>query len=366
MRMKRKWLLIPAAVCLLCSTARAFDTVKTARGTFSGHVVGMTSAKVDLEPIVSGATKEIPVNEVQSILYEGEPTDMKAGQKHALAGEYAEGLAALERVKQKLKRDEMRQDLEFYKAFCAAKLALAGSYKLADAGRMMKSFADKNPNSCHYYAASEIVGDLLVTVRQYGPAADYYARLAEAPWPDYKMKAGVAAGRNLLEQGKAKEAIAAFDKVISIQADGDAPAWQRLSALLGKAAAMAALQKPEEAVKIVQEVIQKGDPDDALLMARAYNALGTAERQAGHTNEALLAFLRVDQLYSTVAETHAEALANLVDLWTQRRMIERARHARQTLHEKYRNSVWAKKVGIDPTDAPPTTDADQPATTEEE
>ena len=92
----------------------------------------------------------------------------------------------------------MQQDVEFYKALCSAKLALGGSMKIVDAGRMVKSFADANPKSYHYLEASETVGDLLVALGQYPQAAEYYARLENAPWPDYKMRAGVASGRALL------------------------------------------------------------------------------------------------------------------------------------------------------------------------
>ena len=62
-------------------------------------------------------------------------------------------------------------------------------------------------------------------------------------------------------------------------------------------------------------------------MARAYNVLGTAQRQAGRTKEALLAFLHVDILYSSVPHAHAEALANLADLWQQLHRSDRAQRA---------------------------------------
>jgi hypothetical protein len=81
------------------------------------------------------------------------------------------------------------------------------------------------------------------------------------------------------------------------------------------------------------------------LMARAYNVLGLAHRQAGRTKEALLAFLHTDVLYSSQPDTHAEALANLVDLWEQVHKTERANAARKTLEEQYKDSPWAKKGG---------------------
>ena len=79
-------------------------------------------------------------------------------------------------------------------------------------------------------------------------------------------------------------------------------------------------------------------------MARAYNVLGTAYRQTGRTQEALLAFLHVDVLYPSVPEAHAEALANLADLWQQVHQNERANRARKTLEEEYPDSPWTKKA----------------------
>jgi hypothetical protein len=100
-----------------------------------------------------------------------------------LASRYADAAALLERVKYDGDRIEIRQDIEFYRAFCSAQLALAGKEEIANAGRMMKSFVDANSNNYHYFEASEIVGDLLVAIHQYDQAADYYNRLAKAPWP---------------------------------------------------------------------------------------------------------------------------------------------------------------------------------------
>jgi hypothetical protein len=48
-------------------------------------------------------------------------------------------------------------------------------------------------------------------------------------------------------------------------------------------------------------------------------------------------------LYAAVPDAHAEALANLVDLWEQDHKMERANHDRKRLMERYPESPWAKK-----------------------
>jgi tetratricopeptide (TPR) repeat protein len=345
--MNRRCLILTFAVsCMIAAASQAFDTIKTGKATLYGEVVGMDSTKVDFRQS-SGASlvKQIPVNQIETAFYEGEPSDLRLAKNHVLGGRYADALAALKKIEKTPDRQEMRQDIEFYKALCAAKLAMAGSMKIVDAGRMMKAFADANAKSYHYFEASQVVGDLLVAIGSYAPAAEYYARLDAAPWPDYRMRAGVAVGRALLAQAKTQEALAAFDKVLAVEAEGNSAQTQRMAASLGKAAALVALKKPDEAIKTVEGFLGKADPEDAPLMARAYNILGTAQRQTGRTKEALLAFLHVDVLYAAVPDAHAEALANLAELWEQVHKTERANRARKTLVEQYPESPWAKKGG---------------------
>ena len=70
---------------------------------------------------------------------------------------------------------------------------------------------------------------------------------------------------------------------------------------------------------MIEQMIQDTDPEQKELQARAYNALGDCYERAGRTKDALLAFLHVDVLYSTVPDAHAEALSHLVKLWECRR-----------------------------------------------
>ncbi len=156
------------------------------------------------------------------------------------------------------------------------------------------------------------------------------------------MRAGVLIGRVQLAQSKFAEAHRSFQSVIDETADGPAAETARSTALVGNAAVLIGEKKSEEAIKILNGIIEKGDAEDAELMAPAYNALGTAYRQVGDLNEAKFAFLHTDMLYSSVPDAHAEALANLSEIWQQLHKPERAADARKRLGELYRNSRWAK------------------------
>lgn len=325
----------------LAGTALGLDTIKTTKTTTSGEVVSTGPTAVTLEK--SGETREIPVNEIESISFEGEPSEMSIVRIAVANGRYNDALEALNKIDtDSVDREPVEQDIAFYKAYCAAQLALSGNGEIPAAGKQMAAFVANEKNSWHWLEANRLVGDLLVANGQYGPAQRYYEVLAKAPWPDYKMKAGVAIGRARLAEGKAQEAMQAFEDVLKLEADGDAAKMQHMAATLGKARAMAEAGQHEEAIKLVQDIIAKADPEAVELHARAYNTLGTALRKAGKPEDALLAFLHVDVLYFAVADAHAEALANLAELWNEVHKSERALQARQVLEQRYGNSPWAQ------------------------
>ncbi len=341
--MKSRVLILALALGVaVCSVATALDTIKKTQGTVTGRIKGMTPKDVTID--IGGAETSVPVNEIATIYYEGEPTAVKTARTNLLNGAYENAVEALDRVSpEDLSRDIIKQEVDYFKAVCAAKLALGGSGSVKDAGSKMVAFTRAYPNSYHYLEACEILGDLLVSIGSFGPAESYYSKLAAAPWPAYKMRAGVKLGRAQLAQNKPADAMRTFDAVLGIKADDDAAKIQRLAATLGKASCMAAEGKQEEAITMITKILQDADPEDTELHSRAYNTLGTALRKAGRDKEALLAFLHVDLLYFSQPEAHAEALYNLADLWNQLHKTERAVRARKLLQENYANSTWARK-----------------------
>jgi tetratricopeptide (TPR) repeat protein len=158
------------------------------------------------------------------------------------------------------------------------------------------------------------------------------------------MRSAVAVGRTLQAQGKHAEAIAQFDSALTISGNGVDAENQKLSATLAKAVSQAETGNLEQAVQSIEEIIQKTDPEQKELHARAYNALGNCYLKADKTKDALLAFLHVDVLYNTVPEAHAEALSHMVSLWEAIGQQERARESRALLQERYAGSAWAKQA----------------------
>ncbi len=336
--------LAAGAWLIAVSAAGALDSVKTKSGSIPGKIVSISPLKVEVNQ--NGELKEISVNQIETIFYEAEPASLKNAKTSILSGRYEDALKALARVNtDEITRKELREDIEFYTALASAQLGLNRSGKIADARRLMIAFAKNYPNSYHYFQACETVGDLLVANRSYAAAEEYYAKLAKAPWPDHQLRAAMAIGRALLAQEKYAQALKTFDTVLKNNSQDALSQAQREAAKLEKAAVLAAMKQNDEALKLIEPILLQTDAEDAATLARAYNILGTALRQAGKDQEALLAFLHVDLLYSSIAEAHAEALYNLSELWEKFRKPERAVRCRKILEQQYNNSPWAQKGG---------------------
>jgi tetratricopeptide (TPR) repeat protein len=345
--MKRYWILISVVAWLASGAASwAADTITPASGKlFAGHVIRMTAQEIEVETGRgdTATTKTIPVNEIKSIAFEDEPRALTAARNHMNQEEYDQAEQYLDKltVDEANQRPEVAADIEFYKALWAARQAQGGNGEIADAAGAVEAFAQKYRTNYHYLEACELAGTLLVAERKYARAETYYAELAKAPWEDFKMRAGIGAGRALLAQAKTAAALKAFEEVLANTSTSDAAKAQRLAAKLGQARCLAAMKRTAEAIKIAQEIIDQADPDNTDLLAEAYNTLGTALRKTGHAKEAMLAFLHVDVLYDSVPDLHAEALANLVELFNEMHKPDHAGICEQKLKRDYKNSPWA-------------------------
>ena len=236
----------------------------------------------------------------------------------------------------------MADEIVFCRAYCAAQLALSGAADPVDAGKQMFNFTTNSPNSFHYLKACELLGDIFVTLGKFADAQRYYAKLSQAPWPDYKIRAQVALGRSYLAQDNAAAADKAFDEALVIDAPGELAEAQRTTARIGKARCLVLTGKTDLALRNLNEILDQADEKNTEVNAMAYNALGTALRKAGKPKEAILAFLHVHLAYYTQPDLDAEAVANLEKLFTEDHKPNHAREMREILDEKYRNSRWAK------------------------
>ncbi len=330
-------MLLPAA------QAVAVDRVKlTAGNQASGTITEITPTEVTVE---LGATKrQHPVNGIESITFDDEPNDLTQARFAVAAGRYADAAQLLAKIDlTKIKRPAIAEDIEFYKAIASARAALNGNGSVADAGRALVSFERAHATSYHYFDVCETLGDLLTLANLPDRALGYYTKLGTAPWPEHKLRAAMLQGRALVGQKKFAEAETQFDEVLASSEKGEAVDALKLAATLGKAEAQAGAGQGEQAIGAIEKIIAAAKPEDREVNARAYNVLGACYRAGGKKQEALLAYLHVDLLYSQFPAQHAEALANLAALWAEVNQADRAAQAQSALKEKYPQSAWAQK-----------------------
>jgi len=337
--------LCPFAFVAPALAQRDVDQIYLAKGAPArGNIPpdGMTKQKVSVE--VSGVARQIDVNEIVRITFAGEPTELVGGRNNVLQKNYNQALVELKKLDgQKIDRPFIKQDIEFYKDLCQARLALSEGGDRTAASKALLAFVSSAPDNYHFYDAAEVLGDLAMASGKYADAAKYYGPtgLAGAPWPDYQLRANNATGRALIGEKKYDEALEKFKAVSSSDLSTAEAVRQKNLAAVGRALCLAETGKPDEAVTMLKDLIDKNDPQDAVLFARAYNALGRCYEKQSKPKDAVLALLHTDLLFYADADAHAEALYHLAKLWTDLSKSDRAVAARNTLKERYAGSVWA-------------------------
>jgi tetratricopeptide (TPR) repeat protein len=348
--MRLRCAILAAGACLAATAAWGLDTVKSAKDPkpIAGRIVKMSPYEVVVSQ--TGGEKTIPVNEIVTIVYDEDPSQLRIARGYADpdTARYEDALTQLDKVKPPANiRPEVQQDIDFLRAYCRSQLAFQGKVPVLEAAKEMKEFVTTHKGNYRWLKANEVFGDLAVASGSYKASETYYDQLRKSPFPDYKMRAGVRIGRALMAQGGPENLVAAgkaFDEALAIPADTEAAKAQRLDASLGKARLLALAGKYDEAIKTVEPIIATASREQAETLAHAYNTLGVAYRAAKKPKEALMAFLHVDLLYPSVAEAHAEALYNLTGLWSELGNGQRADEAKKTLVQKYGSSPWVKKL----------------------
>lgn len=332
--MHKRLAIVAGVIFLGTATAFGADSIKILNGTVTGKILAMSATEVSLES-PSGGNKTVPVNEIDVIQYDGETLQLKNARAAVATGRYQDALDALAKIKESeaQRREEIQQDIEYYRALAHAKAALAGQGEIAEAVKQLTEFVRGRPQNYHHLAACELLGDLLVASGKPGEAQVFYGELAQAPWPDYQMRAGVALGRALLSEKKVDAALRTFQEVIDKSAPGETATKQRMAATLGKARCLIESGKPDEAITVAKGLIDSADPGAADLLAKAYNTLGLAYRKQARPRDALMAFLHTDVLYAASRDDHREALRNLVELWRELQKPDRAAQAQEQLNQ---------------------------------
>jgi tetratricopeptide (TPR) repeat protein len=336
---------IALAICLLMTdTLLSQDKVYPIQGAVaSGKLVEITRDVITIE--VRGNNQKLPVNEVRKIVFDDEPSGLDRAREMFSQEQYSQVLDELKKIDPStVKNPLIVQDIEFYRFYSEGKLGLTGSggdkLKAKDG---LLALAGKNKNSHHMYDLSALLGDLAVGLGKPDEAARYYGVLMSSQSAETKALAVYRLAQLELGQGKKAEARTRFQQLAGLTIANAAVSRLKSLAEVGVAVCDASDGKPQQALEQLKQMVVKYDSTDQELFARIYNAQGACYIALEKPSLALLAYLRTDWMFFTDAESHAEALYQLSQLWPKVGEPSRATETRARLVSQYAGSVWANK-----------------------
>ena len=333
--------------------AAAADRVVTSAATLLGEVVSMTPDALEFrEQGSAGRPRQIPVDEIMSLVLESEPPRVTEARRLLEQDDFQAAAAVLEEVSQvelDVASAAARGEHAYVKAAVAGRQALASGSDSDLAVATVTDFLDRFSRSIHRYEMIELAGDLELAMGEREAALSRYRQLAKGP-QSLAIRAARREGETLLEMGRAAEAAIVLAAAADLPAGNSASRLERTAAKIGEASCLIRLTRPAEAADLIRRLLATTEPPAATdekgqrQVARAYATLGRASLAAGRDQDALIAYLTVDLVHNQDQESHAEALFRLHELWNRGQYPQRANEAARRLEADYPKSSWASRL----------------------
>jgi hypothetical protein len=170
-----------------------------------GKIVEASTNKDSVAIEINTVVTQVEVSNIRRITYTDSPPLLRAAEVSIAAGQLEDAVDKLKQINAgDIQRDIVAAEVEFNKAYCMAKMALAGSGNVtaAAAGAAIKKFAD-DEKSYHYYQANEIMGDLASSLGN-PAAAGFYARSLRPLGQTIKCGPRCSKGRRWCCKGRPK------------------------------------------------------------------------------------------------------------------------------------------------------------------
>ncbi len=333
------------AVFATTSFASAVDVVT--RRSDNAQIRGVIE-KSDIAQVVvkrtNGEEVVIETSDIKSVLFDGEPTNLRTARSNEGSGSLDLALGKLIDIEKDYSgaNKALKADIQFLMARVKAKQALIDAAKADEAIVALQAFRTANKNNFRYLEAN-LLEVLLHGIKNDAAAGKLLLEeVQQSPVKGYQLQAGVDLGRLLLSAGDAAEAEASFQDVVT-KSQGDVGASGALyDGMLGLAMCLKQQSKTDEAIATLDEIIEKAPEGESRTLAEAWLRKGDCLRLKTQPKAALMAYLHVDLLYAGEPAQHAEALKRLSELWTPAGHEDRAVDASARLTQLYPNSQWAK------------------------
>jgi tetratricopeptide (TPR) repeat protein len=338
--------MLPALIAALAVSAAADELILVPNATFKapgGRIRGQIQEETPTIVRIQAPTglQEVPVEQIESVTYEGQPSSVLLAQTREASGDLA---GAAEMYKKAISdsggKSLLVQAASFGQAHTTADLASSSPARANEAIALLEAFLKAHPKSRHKGPALEDLARLYLQKGDADAASKAIDELESIPWE--ADHATVMKTRVLTKRGKNDEAIQALDKIIAGAPKGS---MRAIEAQLARAENLAALKKFKEAESAVKDVIKDTPPEKADIQALAHNTLGDCYRAAGQPKNALLAYLQTVLLYDKDKEQHPRALYQSALLFRELKRDDRADEMMEELKQKYPQSPWLSARG---------------------
>lgn len=289
----------------------------------SGNITSMTPDEVVIN--YSGVPTPIPVGDIDTLNYEGEPAQFTQARNMMAQVQYEDARTTLEKISpNSIGNPRIKTELEFLQAYIAAQIAIrGGDVSLAAAVAGLDAFNKKNKDNYRIYESVQLLGDLYMQMNKPKEALAQFSRLAVVESsPMVRVRGALGKASVLLDSGGQKsvaEAEALYKDVKNLVDTGEVKGQTELlraSYTLGLARCKAINGKPADAEKEVSALLPRIPAEDVAMNALAYNTLGAALKlQKNKTMDAIAAYLHTHLLYSTDPVLHRQALNELIGLY---------------------------------------------------
>lgn len=344
-----KLFLVLAAMMLVVSGGKlhALDgiTKKSDGKKVSGTISAMSKTDVTLKRPQGDET--VGTNDIALMEWDGASPELRLGYNDENNGKYELAQQRFLKAKSDSKSasNYLQGEFEYILARVAGKQALADPDKSAAAMQKLLAAQKSHPDHIRFYESVMLLSQLQLAAKDTAGLRKTLETLKKSPWNDLKLAASLIEARALMNDGNIDDAIAAFESAAQSAGDSAAEQARKFEAVLGQARGLIAKMKYDEALKLLDAIIdRRTTDDDTALQAEAHILQGHALKGLGHNLQAANAYLYVDLLCFKEANFHAEALYEMSILWKVVKHPDRSAEAAGKLVQNYPRSEWRKKL----------------------
>jgi tetratricopeptide (TPR) repeat protein len=331
------------------------DTVRKADGKILANVMVLSETPSEVKIDTRGGDKAdltLDQNEVTSIQYSGAPAPYLQGVAFYRVRQYDKATAQFREAMQTPGVRKWVKDYStYYLAMCLVRQAEGVPAERAKAVAALTDLL-KDPGNRWRDDARYQLGQMYLDAADKSRALGAFTDLESSAHRDeMKLTASVGMGAILMADGKPADALERYDKVVT----GAKGRFNDLyvTAMVGKAEALTALKRFDEAASFIETVLKSATSDE--LLAKAHLALGdccfaqaTAEKDEKQARQryktALKSYLwDIVVFYNQKAE-YAKALLYAGRCWEKLGDVPRAQELYRELQNKFGTTRWAAMV----------------------